>query len=242
MPAATTTSASPHWMACAASITALRLDPQTLLTVVAPIACGSPAAMAACRVTFWPRPAGRTLPPITSSTWSGAIPARSSAALMAMPPSCGAGTLQRALETADGGPHAAGKNHVFQHRWSPPRRRAARTIDKRRIGSCRLTVSSRAVINLQLTHFAILNLSPLLPPTPLPGPSCKVSSGAVGAGGHHQGRLRLDADHGVGHLAVGEMDQRLVQHVCRVEVGAEQDVGAAGHRAFDALASSRPGG
>ena len=68
VPPATTVRASPHWMAWAASITALSPEPQTLLTVVAPTAGGRPAPMAACRAIFCPSPAPITLPMITSST------------------------------------------------------------------------------------------------------------------------------------------------------------------------------
>ena len=46
------TLASPALMAWAAIITAFRLEPHTLLTVVAPTAGDRPAPMAACRATF----------------------------------------------------------------------------------------------------------------------------------------------------------------------------------------------
>ena len=75
-------------------MTALRLEPQTLLTVVAPTAGDRPAPIAACRATFWPRPAPSTLPKITSSTCSGGTFARSMAALMAVLPKAGAGTAK----------------------------------------------------------------------------------------------------------------------------------------------------
>ena len=79
VPPATISSASPQRMACAASITAFRPEPQTLLTVVAGTESGSPALIAACRAGFMPSPACRMQPRITSSTWSGRMPARRTA-------------------------------------------------------------------------------------------------------------------------------------------------------------------
>ena len=62
-------------------------EPQTLLTVVAPVASGSPAPRAAWRAGAWPWPAGSTQPISTSSIRSGASVARSSAARIACAPS-----------------------------------------------------------------------------------------------------------------------------------------------------------
>src|SRR5262245_27024006 len=90
MPPATTTSVSPVAMPCAASITAFRPEPQTLLIMSAPTLGGRPARMAACRAGAWPTPAERTLPMMTSSTWSGARPARATASFTTIAPSCGA--------------------------------------------------------------------------------------------------------------------------------------------------------
>ena len=56
-PPATTISASPHFTACAASITAFRPEPQTLLMVRPGTPIGSPALMTVCRAGFWPEPA-----------------------------------------------------------------------------------------------------------------------------------------------------------------------------------------
>jgi hypothetical protein len=67
-------------------------EPQTLLIVVAPVACGRPAAIAAWRAGAWPRPAGSTQPMITSDTASAGTPDCSSAALIAVAPRVGAGT------------------------------------------------------------------------------------------------------------------------------------------------------
>src|SRR5918998_148343 len=55
-------------IAGAARMTALRLAPQTLLTVVAPTLVGSPPSTAHCRAMFWPSPADTTFPSSTSST------------------------------------------------------------------------------------------------------------------------------------------------------------------------------
>src|SRR5690606_14351901 len=64
----------------------------TLLMVVQPADTGSPAPSEACRAGAWPRPAGSTQPMMTSSTWSGARLACSSAPVLAAEPSVGDGT------------------------------------------------------------------------------------------------------------------------------------------------------
>src|SRR5262245_61137215 len=76
-------------------MTALRPEPQTLLTVYAAMLSGSPAFSAAWRAGFCPRPAWRTLPTITSSIRSAGALARRRASAMAKAPSCGAGTSAR---------------------------------------------------------------------------------------------------------------------------------------------------
>src|SRR5690606_34714352 len=67
-------------------------EPNTLLMVVQPAASGMPAARDAWRAGACPRPAGSTQPMMVSSTWSGLIPACSSAPLMAAAPRVGVGT------------------------------------------------------------------------------------------------------------------------------------------------------
>ena len=96
MPPATAISVSPHWIARIAPITASRPEPQTLLTVTHGTLFGRPANRAAWRAGAWPTPAGSTMPMWTSPTSAGATPARSSAALIAVAPSRGAGTLDNA--------------------------------------------------------------------------------------------------------------------------------------------------
>src|SRR3990172_4589375 len=96
MPPATTMSASPSMIACAAMATVLRPEPHTLFTVVAGTWSGMPAAMEACRAGFMPSPAQSTFPMITSSTWSGWMPARFTASAMATAPSCVAGVSAKA--------------------------------------------------------------------------------------------------------------------------------------------------
>jgi hypothetical protein len=54
MPPATTTSASPVWIAWAASMTVFRAEPHTLLTVMHSASQGMPALTAACLAGFWP--------------------------------------------------------------------------------------------------------------------------------------------------------------------------------------------
>lgn len=89
-PPATTISASPATTAFAASITAFRPEPHTLLIVMPGTAFGSPAAISAWRAGFWPEPAVSTWPRITSLTCSGFTPARSSTARITLAPSSGA--------------------------------------------------------------------------------------------------------------------------------------------------------
>src|SRR5438128_5801564 len=87
LPPDSTFSALPALMMSCASMVAFMPEPQTLLTVVAPVASGSPAPRAACRAGAWPCPAGSTLPMKTSSMRSGASFARSSAAPITCAPS-----------------------------------------------------------------------------------------------------------------------------------------------------------
>jgi len=94
-PPATTMSASPCAIDWAPSIAALSPEPQTLLMVIAGIMCGRPALIAAWRAGFWPTPAASTWPMITSDTWSGATPARSSTLRMMSAPRSAAGVLAR---------------------------------------------------------------------------------------------------------------------------------------------------
>src|SRR5450759_4977198 len=86
-------SPSPARMALALSITAFSPEPHTLLMVSAPTSTGRPPATAAWRAGACPSPAWITLPMITSLTPAASIPARLTAARIATPPSCGAGTL-----------------------------------------------------------------------------------------------------------------------------------------------------
>ncbi|CAI8259156.1 MAG: Uncharacterised protein [Methanobacteriota archaeon] len=59
---------SPHLILLAASITAFRADPHTLLTVYAAVVTGKPACIATCLAGAWPEPACNTCPKINSST------------------------------------------------------------------------------------------------------------------------------------------------------------------------------
>src|SRR4051812_19458847 len=90
IPPATAISISPVAMPCAASITAFRPEPHTLLMVIAATCSCSPPFNAACRAGFCPSPAATTLPMMHSSTTAGSIPARRTASRTAMAPSCGA--------------------------------------------------------------------------------------------------------------------------------------------------------
>jgi hypothetical protein len=94
MPPATATSASPALISAAASMIALRPEPQTRLIVVADVVSGRPARRSAWRAGAWPTPACRTWPIRTSSIGVPAgTPNRSTAARMATPPSSTAGTV-----------------------------------------------------------------------------------------------------------------------------------------------------
>ena len=73
-----------------ASIAAFIPEPHILLMVVQPVASGRPAASEAWRAGAWPCPAGSTQPMMTSSTCSGLILARSTAARIAAAPSSAA--------------------------------------------------------------------------------------------------------------------------------------------------------
>ena len=94
IPPATTSSASPARIAAAASMIALRPEPQTRLIVVAGVVSGRPAVSAAWRAGACPAPACSTWPIRTSSTSAvaGSRPARSTAARIATAPSSVAGT------------------------------------------------------------------------------------------------------------------------------------------------------
>ena len=71
MPPATAMSMSPVAIPCAASITAFRPEPQTLLIVIAATCSCRPPLSAAWRAGFWPSPAATTLPMMHSSTDGG---------------------------------------------------------------------------------------------------------------------------------------------------------------------------
>ena len=71
IPPATTTSASPNAIVCAANIIDFIPEAQTLLTVVQGTVFGIPAYIAACLAGACPKPAETTLPIKTSSTISG---------------------------------------------------------------------------------------------------------------------------------------------------------------------------
>src|SRR5688500_17993794 len=107
-PPATKSWPSPARTAWAARITALRLAPQTLLTVIAPTLVGSPPSMAHCRAMFWPRPADTTLPMMTSSMAdrSGSC-ARCTAARITVAPRALAGIRLRAPRSRPTGVRAA---------------------------------------------------------------------------------------------------------------------------------------
>src|SRR5687768_16385039 len=93
MPPATTTSIEFAQSKSCANIAAFIPEPHILFTVVQPVARGRPAPSEAWRAGAWPCAAGSTQPMITSSTSSGRILARSTAARIAAAPSSGAAKL-----------------------------------------------------------------------------------------------------------------------------------------------------
>src|SRR3954452_13057494 len=90
MPPLTATSTSPARMAASRIPAARTPEAHTLLMVSEETSFGMPASICACREGIWPCPAWSTWPITTCWTCSGSTPARSSAALIAIPPSCGA--------------------------------------------------------------------------------------------------------------------------------------------------------
>src|SRR2546426_6607651 len=96
MPPARTTPGGPARIISDATLTACSTEPHTLLTVTAPTRSGSPAASAAWRAGFWPRPAEITLPMMTSSMSAGTRPARFTASASAVLPSLTASTFRKA--------------------------------------------------------------------------------------------------------------------------------------------------
>ncbi len=91
---ATAICASPARTAWWASATAFSPEAQAMLIVCAGTCSGRPARSAIWRPGFGPLPACRQLEATTSSTASGATPARSSAAAIACAPSATTGTAR----------------------------------------------------------------------------------------------------------------------------------------------------
>ncbi len=119
-PPAMTISQSPSRMACAASITAFRPEPQTLLMVMAGTPCGRPALMTAWRAGFWPEPAVQHL----AEDHLADLVAAQAGALEQLGDDGGAefgrGRLgQGAAELADGGAGGGDDDDVGGHERSP---------------------------------------------------------------------------------------------------------------------------
>ena len=92
-PPATTMLEEPSAICWAPSATARRPEPHSWFMPQAGASTGMPAPMDACRAGFWPAPAARIWPMMTSDTSPDSTCARSSAALMAILPSSCAGRL-----------------------------------------------------------------------------------------------------------------------------------------------------
>ena len=136
IPPATTISASPALISAAASMIALRPEPQTRLIVVALVESGRPALSVACRAGAWPAPACSTWPMSTSSIASAGTPARSTAAAMAMPPKVVAGTSASAPANLPIGVRAAETRYTAPFR-PPTRARSMRSMLPRPITAAR---------------------------------------------------------------------------------------------------------
>ena len=98
---------SPCLIAWAPRATLRRPEPQSWLTPQAGTSNGTPALTDAWRAGFWPCPADRIWPMMTSETAPGSTPARSSAASIATWPRKWAGTLLSAPLKAPIGVRAA---------------------------------------------------------------------------------------------------------------------------------------
>src|ERR1700712_1914015 len=95
MPPPTPTSTSPARICASRMPTARTLEAQTLLIVSELTSFGIPALICAWREGIWPCPACSTWPMITCWTSSPPTSARSSAALIAIPPSSVASSVER---------------------------------------------------------------------------------------------------------------------------------------------------
>src|SRR3954447_10784026 len=113
MPPPTPTWTSPARIAWSRSTVARRPEAQTLLIVSEETSFGMPARIWACREGIWPWPAWRTWPMMTCSTCSGSTCARSSAAVIAVPPSSVASTALRAPPILPMGVRAAPRMTVL---------------------------------------------------------------------------------------------------------------------------------
>ena len=113
MPPPTPTSTSPARI-CVSRIAAARTpEAQTLLIVSEETSFGIPALIWAWREGIWPWPACRTWPMTTCWTCSGATSARSSALLMARPPSSVASRVLSPPPSLPIGVRAAPRMTVF---------------------------------------------------------------------------------------------------------------------------------
>jgi hypothetical protein len=97
-PPATTTSASPVWIVCAAETIACTPVPHSRFTVNAGVSFGIPALMPTTRAMYMSSGAEwMTFPNTTCSTCSGSIPARSIAAMTVVAPNSVVGMSLRLL-------------------------------------------------------------------------------------------------------------------------------------------------
>src|SRR3954447_20625486 len=119
MPPPTPTSTSPTRIAWSRSTDARSPLAQTLLIVSEETSFGIPALICAWRDGIWPWPACSTWPMTTCSTRSGSTSARSSAALIAVPPSSVASSVDSPPPSLPMGVRAVPRMTVLGIRASP---------------------------------------------------------------------------------------------------------------------------
>src|SRR5947209_17105251 len=124
MPPPTPTSTSPARIWVSRIAAARTPDAQTLLTVSEETSLGMPALICAWREGIWPWPAWSTWPMTTCWTSSGATSARSRAALIAVPPSSVASSVDRPPPSFPIGVRAVPRMTVLGISTSPGRRYA----------------------------------------------------------------------------------------------------------------------
>ena len=157
IPPPTPTSRSPARIAASSSPAARIPEAQTLLIVSEETSFGIPALICAWRDGIWPCPAWSTCPITTCWTCSGATSARSSAALIAVPPSSVASRLASPPPSLPIGVRAADEDHGLGHAVGLRCRWCGATVrPKRHINPSRRRVARVRAVHVQATTEAPL--------------------------------------------------------------------------------------